>query len=307
MKCTIVLLNWNNADDTLECLHSLKQLRSPCEILIVDNGSTDNSVERIREFDPHLLLIETGKNLGYAGGNNRGIEVALSHGAELILLLNNDTVVAPNLLDVFSKTALDHPKAGAFGAKIYFYDDPITLWYAGGDVDLLTLRCFHEGCGKADLYGEYRDVRQTGYACGCAIAVRAEAIRQVGLLHADFFLLWEEIDWCWRLRRADWECLFVPDAKVWHKVSASFPSGNRGPFWQYHYFRSRLIFLRRNFPLRERLQFYLRVVLWEIMDLLLVSFRPYISSDLRLKSRAALKGIFSYFVRKLVLGSFFWF
>lgn len=297
MKSTIVILNWNNAQDTLECLDSLKKLSAPCEILLVDNGSTDDSVERIRTAYPSLPIIENGQNLGYAAGNNRGIEAALANGAELIVLLNNDTIVATHFLEALQTAAIDHPTAGAFGAKIYFYDEPATLWHAGGDVDRKKLRCYHIGCGDADSDKQHENVRPIGYACGCAIALRAEALRQVGLLDPAYFLLWEEIDLCWRLKKYGWECLFVPKARVWHKISASFPEGNRGPFWQYHYFRSRLLFLKRHFSHKERLLFYLQRLPRESIALLSQALNLSISRDLRRESSAALKGIFSYFLK----------
>lgn len=251
MKSIVIVLNWNNASDTIECLNSLKN----SDVLVVDNGSTDDSVAKIRETFPTLAILENGRNLGYAAGNNRGIELALQMGAELIILLNNDTVVAPNFTEELIKAAKENPEAGAFGAKIYFYDDPATLWYAGGEVELSSMRCYHVGCGEPDYEKKHETLRPTSYACGCAIALRREAIKEVGLMAPEFFLLWEEIDWCWRLRKAGWGCLFVPKARVWHKVSASFPGGNRGAFWRKHYKRSRSLFIRRNFSMGQRLKF----------------------------------------------------
>lgn len=244
-KWAIILLQWNNGSETIECLESLKKITYPhFEIILVDNGSTDGSLEKVRNLYPQLQFVSNSENLGFAEGNNRGISLAKERGAEMILLLNNDTVVAPDLLEVFSKASVDYPEAGVFGAKIYFYDEPATLWYAGGEVDQKTGRCFHIGCGKADTEKKYNQLLDTGYACGCALAFKTSLLEMIGYLDPQYFLIWEEIDFCKRITSAGLRCLFVPGARVWHKVSASFIEGNRGPMWQYYYFRNRLLFLR---------------------------------------------------------------
>lgn len=270
MKSTVIVLNWNNAPDTLECLASLDA--TGAEVLVVDNGSTDGSAELIQKAYPHIPLLKNESNLGFAAGNNRGIEWALERGTELVILLNNDTVVARDFVEELVAAAKLHPEAGAFGAKIYYYDDPATIWYAGGDVEEKSMRCYHIGCGDPDYEKKHHDIRETGYACGCAIAVRAEVIREVGTMGPDFFLLWEEIDWCWRMRKSGWKCLFVPKARVWHKISASFPEGNRGSFWRYHYARSRFLFLKRNYTKKQRLKFYLIRSKKELVNLFFVKF-----------------------------------
>jgi len=252
LKFAIIVLNWNNSSDTLECLASLAKITYPAyEVIVVDNGSTDDSVLQIQANYPDHHLIETGENLGFAEGNNRGILEAKKRGAEMILLLNNDTVVAPTLLSELAKGAEKHPKVGVFGPKIYFYDEPATLWYAGGGVDPKSGRCFHVGCGLPDSQ-KYKEKSLTDYVCGCALAIRSEVVDQVGLLDPRFFLIWEEIDWCYRARKAGFDCLVVPSARVWHKVSASFIEGNRGPMWNYYYFRNRLLFHRKHSPWRKR-------------------------------------------------------
>lgn len=290
MKYSIVILNWNRCADTLECLASIQRLHIPCSTIVVDNGSTDGSLEAIRAAFPTIQIIEMGSNLGYAAGNNRGIKAALDQGADWIVLLNNDTVIAPQFLDALQEASLAHPRAGAFGAKIYYYDEPATLWYAGGEVDRRTLRCYHVGCGEADLDKRHEEIRQTGYACGCAIALKTQALREIGLLDPCYFLLWEEIDWCWRLRKAGWECLFLPKAKVWHKVSASFPEGHRGPLWQYHYYRSRRLFIRSHCSRREKLFFHLLRRPSELFSLALYCLLPTETPSLRRRYFAALRG-----------------
>lgn len=295
----VIILNWNNAPDTLECLASLEKQDYPhYEILLVDNGSTDDSLAQIRSRYPDLAILENRKNLGFAEGNNRGIVEAIKRGGELILLLNNDTTASPHLLSELAKAAQNNPQAAVFGPKINFYDEPATIWYAGGGVDPKTGRCYHIGCGASE---GYTTEKTTDYICGCALAIRAEVVKKVGLLSPEYFLIWEEIDWCYRIRKAGFSCLYVPTARLWHKVSASFPEGNRGPAWQYFYYRNRLLFHRRHTPLYKRWR--LNNVL-ECFSLLRTTLSPRTPSDQRRRSKAALLGITDYFLGKFGQGKF---
>ena len=131
-RVAVIVLNWNGREDTLECLRSIRSIAySNFGVIVVDNGSTDGSVAAIRASQPSVEVIDTGENLGFAGGNNVGIRRALELGADYVLLLNNDTVVDPGLLRAFVAAAALHPEAGAFGAKIYFHSEPTRIWYAG--------------------------------------------------------------------------------------------------------------------------------------------------------------------------------
>ncbi len=255
-KICIIVLNWNNAKDTIECLSSLQKITYPnFTILVVDNGSTDTSIECISQAFPHIPILKNGTNLGFAEGNNRGILHAIEKGAEAFLILNNDTIVHPDILHAFHDAATQYPKAGVFGAKIFYFDDPAKVWYAGGDVDLNCYVCVHSG-------SDTQKIEETNYACGCALFIKKEVIKKVGLMDPRFFLLWEEIDWCWRIRKAGYQCLFVPQAKVWHKISSSFEGGYRGDSWNYYYFRNRLLFLKLHFPFTSRFKTSIKEILF---------------------------------------------
>ncbi len=298
MKIAVIILHYQNLTDTLECLESLKsQDYTDYEILVVDNGSNDNLESSIQNH-PRIHHLKNPTNLGFAEGNNVGIRLSLERNADAVLLLNNDTVVSPTLLSAFANAAATHPQAGVFGAKIYYYDDPTTIWHAGGDVHLRSMRCFHHGCPDSDLEKKWDVIRPINYACGCALFVTKEAIEKAGLMAPEFFLLWEEIDWCWRIRKAGFDCLFIPEAKVWHKISRSFEGGNRGPLWQYYYFRNRLLFLKRNFSRAKRYGFYFSHLFKDISQILCSILSPKSSKDNIQRNCSALRGIRDYFLRR---------
>ena len=297
-KIALIILQWNRSTDTLACIESVLRIEYPhYEILIVDNGSDPHELRAVRQAFPELTYIENQSNLGFAEGNNRGIQVALARGADYILILNNDTTVDPHLLTAFLSAARAYPEAGVFGAKIYYFEDPTDIWYAGGQVDPRLLRCYHEGCTESDLHKNHEQIKDTGYACGCALFIKREVIQKIGMMDPRFFLLWEEIDWCWRIRQGGYRCLFVPQAKVWHKISRSFIEGNRGPSWQYFYFRNRLLFIQRHIPWKQRLIFYTTIFLRELLEMITLCLHPKTSSARRKLNTAALKGICHYFLK----------
>jgi GT2 family glycosyltransferase len=299
MKIAVVVLHYRNLSDTLECLDSLKrQDYSNFEIILVDNGSKDPEIESAVSQCHGLYFIQNMDNLGFAEGSNVGIRSALQRGAEGVLLLNNDTVVSPDLLSTFASAANAHPKAAVFGAKIFFYDEPTVIWHAGGDVHPVSMRCYHLGCPDSDLEKKWDAIRPINYACGCALFAKKEALEKVGLLAPEFFLIWEEIDWCWRVRKAGYECLLIPKARVWHKISRAFEGGNRGPLWQYYYSRNRLLFLRRNIPLPKRVRFYLTHFPKELFQIVVSLIRPGFPKEVKKLNAYALKGIRDYFIRR---------
>ncbi len=187
-KISIILLNWNGKKDTLECLSSLQKVDYPnFQTIIVDNGSTDDSVAAIRTAFPHIPILENRANLGFAGGNNIGIEWVLRHHAEWILLLNNDTIVDPKFLHAFLQAAEEEPKAKILGAKILRYSHPHIIDHLGGFWNGEKGEFESPDAGQTDH--PYLRMRQADYVCGAALFMHRSVPQTIGLLEPNFFLL----------------------------------------------------------------------------------------------------------------------
>jgi GT2 family glycosyltransferase len=245
-----VVLNWNGRDDTLACLESLERLDWPSHAtIVVDNGSTDGSVEAIEAENPEVIVVPTGRNLGFAAGNNVGLRAALAAGADYVMLLNNDTLVAPDLLRHLVSEAERRPDAGALCPLIYYLDRPDRIWYAGARFDARRgHNGRHTGYGETDR-GQYDRVRETGRGTGAAMLVRRAAIEEVGLLDGELYLQVEDVEWSLRMRRAGWRIFFVPAGKVWHRVSVT-TGGEHSAATAYYEMRNTLAVCDRYAPLR---------------------------------------------------------
>ena len=217
----IIVLNWNGLRDTRECLDSLRRVSlPPARVLVVDNGSGDGSQEAIRREFPDVTLLETGANLRFAEGNNAGIRFALEHGADQIMLLNNDTTVDPAFLGAMSETLLAHADTGIVTPKILYHQDPGIIWYAGGEISFWSGTMRHSGIREQDD-GRFDVAGETAYASGCCMLLRRETVERIGLLDGAYYMYSEDADWCMRARRAGFQIRYEPRAKVWHKVSVS--------------------------------------------------------------------------------------
>jgi GT2 family glycosyltransferase len=211
----IIILNWNGFADTAVCLSSLRQLHyDHYKVTVVDNGSTDDSVSRLRNEFSWITLIETGKNLGFAAGCNVGIRHALAEGANFVWLLNNDTKVDPTALQALIETANTDPLIGAVGSAIYCMDRPerIQAW-GGGYVSFWRGRSRHFQTPVSD--------QRVEFITGASLLISRQALESVGLLDEKFFMYWEDADFCFRLRRANWRIAVARGSKIWHKQSAS--------------------------------------------------------------------------------------
>lgn len=242
----IVILNWNGWRDTLECVESCRGLTWPnFRIVLVDNGSTNGSEERLRSQLPDVDVIQSGSNLGFAGGCNVGIRYALNSGADLVWLLNNDAVTDHEALTRLVEAMEGDASAGIAGSKIYYYDDPLRIWFAGGLWEKGRLRLRHRGAQQLDK-GQFDRICEMGSVSGCSMLIRAAVIQAIGLMDESYFLYWEDVEWCARAAEHHYRVLFVPDSHIWHKVSAS--AGQRS-FSQYYYWtRNGFAFLRRYDP-----------------------------------------------------------
>jgi GT2 family glycosyltransferase len=212
---TCIILNWNGWQDTIECLEAVKQCTyTNLTIVVVDNGSTNDSVARIKSSRPDIHLLESGKNLGFAGGNNIGIRHAIAQGAEYVWLLNNDTRPAPDALSALVDKAATDDHIGAVSSVCYFTNEPskVEAW-GGARVNLWI------GYGRNSI--RPREDAWFDSLNGTSILVSTAAFKNAGLLDEGFFLYWEDTEFCLRLRKRGWRIAVAPDSRIAHKVHGS--------------------------------------------------------------------------------------
>ncbi len=298
-KIAILILNWNGKKETLPCLETVLKIRYPNFVpIVVDNGSSDDSVPAIRKAFPDILLLETGQNLGYAGGNNAGIEYALKQGFEWIFLLNNDTFVEENLLDEMMKPSASYQ---IIGAKPYAYPYTGKLDHLGGKWNPKKGLFDLIGLGKTDQELSWDGTLD--YVTGCSIFIHRSVFERIGLLEPKFFLLWEESDFCMRAKRAGFHIGVAEGAKILHKGSASFTGGTAHS--TYFWWRNRLLWIERNCSRKEKL-FLFFVLLPEVIKLhrhlLLKLLFPKKNQEKIRRYKAAICGIHDYIRRRFGSG-----
>jgi len=240
-RVAIVILNTNKRDDTLVCLGSLAATTWPTlDVIVLDNRSTDGSVEAIRAAYPWVTLVELTDNRGYAGNNNVGIELAMRRGADWVFVLNEDTTVGPHCVERLVRYGEQHPRVGVLGPLVLHFDEPGCIQSAGGWFDA-RWQAGHHGENEAEC-GQFDGPRQVEWVTGCSILVRRSVIEQIGGIDERFFYYWEETEWCLRARRAGWAIVMVPEARLWHKgVTRRYrPSPNVS----YYHTRNRLLLMR---------------------------------------------------------------
>jgi GT2 family glycosyltransferase len=238
-----VILNTNRRDDTLECVESL--IRSSYQnsrIIVLDNASTDGSAGALRAAYPHVRVIDLATNLGYAGNNNVGIAAALESGAEWVLVLNEDTILADDCVAKLVRAATPDRRIGIVGPTVLHYDEPDVIQSAGGRLGR-DWTSYHLDQNTRHQ-GQRPDSRDVDWISGCAIMVRRDVIDQVGMIDPRYFYFWEETEWCLRATRAGWRVVHVPAAKVWHKgVQRDY---RPAPYVTYYATRNRLLTLSKH-------------------------------------------------------------
>jgi len=239
---SVVIVNFNGKKFLDDCLSSLaRQTFHNFEVILVDNGSLDESAAFVRERYPSVILVETGKNLGFAEGTNAGIRVAQG---EFIFTLNNDTIADPRVLEEIIKPMKTYPKVGICGTKMVFPDGRINstaicISRSGAAWD--------RGMGEAD-HGQYDKEEEVFGSCAGAALYRRSMLDEIGLFDEDFFLFMEDVDLAFRARLAGWKCMYVPSARVihFHGGTAGFQSDTG----IYYYNRNLLWYVIKNFPSR---------------------------------------------------------
>jgi GT2 family glycosyltransferase len=239
-KVYIVVVNWNSWTETSTCLSALQNLRyENRHVIVVDNGSTDDSVSRIREAFPWVEVVLAGKNLGFPCGCNVGMRRALPEGADYVWLLNNDAVADPDALDALVAKAESDPGIGAVGSAIYCMEEPAQLQaWGGGYVNFWVGNSRHFLKPVAD--------QEIQYITGASLLIPRRVLETVGLLDEGIFLYWDDPEYCWRLRRAGWKLAVAGASKVWHKGMSAF--GKKSPLLDKFYSASAARFFGQYSP-----------------------------------------------------------
>jgi GT2 family glycosyltransferase len=250
----LVVLNWNGREDTLELLSGLRL--EPAQILLVDNGSTDGTIAAVRHSYPEVRTLQLGANRGYAGGNNAGISMAISEGAEIIGVLNNDTIVEPGFLAPLVAALADVGTTGrperAVSPDIRYADAPDVSWWRGSTLDYRSGRPRH--LTRDEQAAVEGAETPTPLLTGCCMVARAETWRWVGRFDEGLFLIYEDSDWSMRATSAGVQLLVVSESRIRHKVSRSF-TGRADALGSYYFARNGLIFAWRHLGVRPTLGF----------------------------------------------------
>lgn len=239
---SIIILNYNQLKVTCEFLDSAKTLTYPnFEIILVDNNSVENPTAHITKTYPYVHLIVNEKNYGFTGGNNIGMKAAKG---DYYFIVNNDTEVHDNLLELLLEPFYNDPTIGMVSPKIRFYQNPEIIQYAGfTKVNPITGRNKSIGHSEVD-HGQYDVAGYTNYAHGAAMLVKKEVIEKVGMFPEHFFIYYEELDWSAHTKRAGFEIFYQPKAFILHKESITM--GKESAIKAYYHNRNRILFMRRN-------------------------------------------------------------
>jgi GT2 family glycosyltransferase len=240
----VIVLSWNGKNDTLQCLASLQQLTYPnARIVVVDNASGDGTVDAIRLAFPNTEVIVNTSNLRFAGGNNVGISRSIERGAEYVLMLNNDTVVDAEFLSHLVEVAENNKQIGIVGPKIYYFDDPKRIWFAGGLIKWWRGRVTHVGIREVNN-GRYDVTMEVDYITGCCMLIKRKVIETIGMLDEQYHIYGEDADLCIRASRVGYRSVYVPSSRVWHKLSAS-TKGHLSWFKNWNKLKSQLRLMAR--------------------------------------------------------------
>ncbi len=239
---SIITINYNGLKDTCELIESLPADDDSLEVIVVDNASTKDEASEIENRFSHVMVIRSDENLGFAGGNNLGIQAA--HG-KYLFFLNNDTIIhQPSAISHLIKRLESSDEIGIVSPKIRFSWGSQQIQYAGyTSLSSITLRNKSIGCGEEDQ-GQYDIARPTPYAHGAAMMVKREVIEQAGMMPVCYFLYYEELDWSVMIRRAGYEIWYEPACTVYHKESQT--TGRISPLKTFYITRNRLLFAKRN-------------------------------------------------------------
>ncbi|WP_338432723.1 glycosyltransferase family 2 protein [Clostridium tyrobutyricum] len=286
MLVYIILINYNGYKDTIECVNSLKQISyKNCKIIIVDNASSDNSISMLKKQG--ITVIESKRNLGFAGGNNLGIKYALAHGADYIMLLNNDTIVGEYFLDNMLESFNKDNKIGLVGCKIMYYDEKNIIWYGGGYIDWFKFLGVHYSMRQVDV-GQCDTEKEIDFMTGCCMLIKRQVFEKIGLLSEDYFMYFEDVDFCVKVRNGGYKIWYNPKGVIYHKVGLS-SGGEESPFSIEWCTRNRILFMNRYKNNVSNFRFILSKKIF--YSTRFIRYFQYLFMGQKVKAKAIIRGI----------------
>lgn len=244
-KVVIILLNYCNWQDTVECIDSLQQITySNYEIVLIENGSTDDSEAILRNRFPYIIMLQTGNNLGYTGGINVGMRHAMTMNSEYVLLLNNDTVVDPDFLTKLVEAMGQFPGAACSTGTIYYYPEKQRIWYAGGKMILWRGLAVHFTTTENTALHVVSGTKQVTFISGCLMLLRTSMIESIGFQDERFFMSLDDIEYSMRIQNKGYTLIYVPASIIYHKARGD----SKSLFTLYYSIRNRLLFINTSLP-----------------------------------------------------------
>ncbi len=340
-KISIIILNWNGWQDTIECLESLYRITYPnYEVIVVDNGSKDESIQKIKrwadgkivvnsnffKYNPNnkplryfeytkkelengsyleekkkldnllsnkkLFILKNDKNYGFAEGNNVAIRQILKENkSKYVLLLNNDTVVDPNFLTELARVAEGDKEIGIVGPKIYYYNNSKKIWFAGGKISKLGKINFPNSNTIDNR--KITITKKIDFLTGCALLIKREVLTKIGLLDPSYFLYTEDVDFCYKTKKANYKIVFIPKSFIWHKINKSSQNNSFG--YLYYTTRNYLIFRKRN---NLGILWGLIFILLRMIKRVFISFLSLDIKQINIIIKATFRGIKDLFTKK---------
>jgi GT2 family glycosyltransferase len=293
-QISVIIPNYNGIKFINECISSLLyQTHIPSEIIFVDNGSIDNSVNFVKSNYPNVYVIELDKNYGFAKAVNEGIKKAKN---ELVFLLNNDTMVDKYCLEALAKASLNYPSYSFFATKLLFYQKRNVINAAGDGIYENGLG-YNIGFQELDI-GQYNLPKEVFGACAAAALYRKKLFDEIGLFDEDFFLVFEDVDINFRARLAGYKCLYIPDAVVYH-----FHLGSRGadtPISVYYMARNDMNVIVKNMPLSLLIKYLPKIFLRQQRLFLSMCFKKNVNAFIK-GELAYLKKIISILKKRFMI------
>lgn len=242
-KVSIIVVNYNCHEEVRDLIGSiLNQDYQNYELIVIDNNSPDRAIDRFPAFYPQFRFIFQKENIGFAGANNVGIKASRG---EYVFLLNADTLLQKNSIGELVKVLENHPLAGAVSPKLIYHKEQLIQYAGSTELSKVTVQNCHRGNKDADL-AKYSEVEHTAFNHGAAMLVRKSALEKVGLMPEEYFLYYEELDWCTTFKQKGFELFYTGRTSVEHKASAS-TSKIQG-LKSYYITRNRVLYVQRKYP-----------------------------------------------------------